>query len=281
MNAGGSFILDDSVVRDNWVGGVVNGSVMTITRSLIENNQAGGSTFRDGGGILNSGMLTIYSTTIRNNRSGDYRGVGGGIVNYEYGTLHLSGSAIVDNRAGAGLGLYNLGTALITNTTFGGNQQIGGGDVGAIFNAHVFYHATLTMTNATVAGNFGGIDTTITTSVWMKNTLVANNGTFNCQGGVASLGHNLDSGNTCNFSSTGDLTNTNPLLAPLADYGGGTPTYALLARSPAIDAGDNAGCPATDQRGYPRPQGIACDIGAFESFGPIWLPLILTSAAVR
>ncbi|PYM17160.1 MAG: hypothetical protein DMD81_10185 [Candidatus Rokuibacteriota bacterium] len=31
-----------------------------------------------------------------------------------------------------------------------------------------------------------------------------------------------------------------------------------------MDAGDNAGCPATDQRGTARPQGAACDIGAFE-----------------
>ncbi len=33
---------------------------------------------------------------------------------------------------------------------------------------------------------------------------------------------------------------------------------------PAIDAADIKGWPATDQRGVPRPQGPACDIGAFE-----------------
>jgi hypothetical protein len=31
-----------------------------------------------------------------------------------------------------------------------------------------------------------------------------------------------------------------------------------------VDAGDNAGCPAADQRGIPRPLGSACDIGAYE-----------------
>ena len=246
---------------------------MTITRSLIENNFAGGSYFILGGGIVNSGMLTVYSTTIRNNTADYSRGAGGGILNSQYGTLHLNSSAIVDNRALVGLGLYNSGTAIITNTTFGGNQSLGGMDIGAIFN-----DGTLTMTNATVAGNFGGINTTITTSLWVKNTLMANNGSLNCEGGVTSLGHNLDSGNTCNFSSPGDLTNTNPLLASLADYGGGTPTYALLDHSPAIDAGDNAGCPVTDQRGYPRPQGAACDIGAYERPGRVFLPLVLHSA---
>jgi uncharacterized repeat protein (TIGR01451 family) len=37
-----------------------------------------------------------------------------------------------------------------------------------------------------------------------------------------------------------------------------------LEGSPAIDAGTNDGCPATDQRGVTRPQGPRCDIGAFE-----------------
>jgi hypothetical protein len=37
-----------------------------------------------------------------------------------------------------------------------------------------------------------------------------------------------------------------------------------MAGSPAIDAGDNAACPAFDQRGVKRPQGNACDIGAVE-----------------
>jgi hypothetical protein len=48
----------------------------------------------------------------------------------------------------------------------------------------------------------------------------------------------------------------------LSDNGGPTQTHALLAGSPAIDAG--ASCPTSDQRGAPRPQGGACDIGAYE-----------------
>jgi hypothetical protein len=39
---------------------------------------------------------------------------------------------------------------------------------------------------------------------------------------------------------------------------------ALLIGSPAIDAGESSGCPVTDQRGLGRPQGAACDIGAYE-----------------
>ena len=52
-------------------------------------------------------------------------------------------------------------------------------------------------------------------------------------------------------------------LGPLADNGGPTRTFALLPGSVAINAA-GACSPATDQRGIARPQGSACDAGAFE-----------------
>jgi hypothetical protein len=55
-----------------------------------------------------------------------------------------------------------------------------------------------------------------------------------------------------------------PLLGLLSKNGGTTATHALLAGSPAIDAGTSEGCPATDQRGVTRPQGEACDMGSYE-----------------
>ena len=81
-----------------------------------------------------------------------------------------------------------------------------------------------------------------------------------------------------------DLTGTvaqplNPLLAPLANYGGPTNTMALLPDSPAINAGSNALLPAgitTDQRGFNRIAGGTVDIGAFES-QPI--PLVVNTTA--
>jgi hypothetical protein len=71
---------------------------------------------------------------------------------------------------------------------------------------------------------------------------------------------------------TGDVTGVDPLVSPVLGYNGGlTPTHALLSDSPAIDAGDPAGCKDTfgallvaDQRGAQRPQGPKCDVGAFE-----------------
>ncbi|MBI3941852.1 MAG: DUF11 domain-containing protein [Chloroflexi bacterium] len=122
--------------------------------------------------------------------------------------------------------------------------------------------------------------------IFSQNTLVAVGPPWhNCSGNIASLGHNLSSDSSCNFTATGDITNTNPLLQPLGNYGGTTLTYAMLPDSPAIDAGENDGCPAKDQRGTARPldgngdgQAI-CDIGAYEYvYDPQEADLLITIA---
>jgi hypothetical protein len=98
----------------------------------------------------------------------------------------------------------------------------------------------------------------------------ASNNTDNCYGFVVSAGYNLEDGVYCNFTAVGDRAQTNPKLGPLQLNGGSTTTHALLAGSPAIDAGTNVGCPAIDQRGIIRPKDgngdsvAICDIGAYE-----------------
>ncbi len=66
------------------------------------------------------------------------------------------------------------------------------------------------------------------------------------------------------YASGTNIITADPKLGALGDYGGYTQTIPLLTGSSAIDAGDNASCPATDQRGITRPQNNACDIGAYE-----------------
>ena len=160
------------------------------------------------------------------------------------------------------------------DSTVSGNSA--GSMGGGITNKH---GGEMDLYNTTVsensAPNGGGIHSYAGTTS-LKNTIVANNPSdSDCynQGGNALLsnGHNLDSDGTCNLDpAKDDLPGTDPRLGPLQDNGGSTLTHALLFGTPAIDAGDNSGCPATDQRGFVRPMdgdgdGTAtCDIGAFE-----------------
>ena len=65
-------------------------------------------------------------------------------------------------------------------------------------------------------------------------------------------------------TTTHNVTGVSANLGPLAANSGTTFTHALLAGSPAIDAGTSASAPVVDQRGLPRPFGAAFDIGAYE-----------------
>ena len=105
----------------------------------------------------------------------------------------------------------------------------------------------------------------------LRDTILAGNtaGTNpDCGGAPASDGHNvLGIGGACiDFTAAkADKVGTaasplDPRLGPLTNNGGTTATHALLAGSPALNAGAN--CTAADQRGLARP--LACDIGAFE-----------------
>jgi hypothetical protein len=127
----------------------------------------------------------------------------------------------------------------------------------------------LTLSSTTISGNSSNLAGSAIYSfstASLRNTIVANStGAANCAGvRVTSMGHNLDSGGSCQLNATGDMSNTDPQLGSLAGNGGPTQTHALLAGSPAIDGGDTPSCPSTDQRGVVRPQYSACDIGAFE-----------------
>jgi hypothetical protein len=89
-------------------------------------------------------------------------------------------------------------------------------------------------------------------------------GQTNAFGKIIDGGHNLCSDQSADFAASNSRNGVDPLLGPLAENGGITPTVSLLPGSPAIDAGDESVCPLTDQRGVTRPKGMACDIGAFE-----------------
>jgi hypothetical protein len=138
-------------------------------------------------------------------------------------------------------------------------------------------NSTIYATHCTIAFNtngfgFGPDEGVLNGGIfYAQDSIFAGNGTNDFSGVLTSEGYNLIqnmSGCTIVGDQTGNIYGVDPLLGPLADYGGPTPTMPLLAGSPAIDAGPATGCLPTDQRGRTRPYGPACDIGAFESSPP-------------
>jgi parallel beta-helix repeat protein len=233
-------VISGNTASSNHGGGIYQSSgSLTITNSTISGNAA---TTGGAGGIITGGSLTIVNSTI----SGNTAGLSGGGI-YNFGSLTVTNSTISGNTAGlSGGGIYNFGSSAVTNSTISGNTATLSG--GGIYNAG----GTATFTNTIV------------------NQSLASKG--GCLGAIISGGHNLDILNTCAFTGTGDLINTDPLLGPLADNGGPTQTMILSTASPAIDAGDLIVCAqngagkagGVDQRGVMRPQGSGCDIGALE-----------------
>lgn len=200
-----------------------------------------------GAGIANNGTLTIVNSTISGN--------------VEQATGPESGNQ--------GAGVFNSGgTVSIVNSTIAGNSQIASSGAHSSGAAIVNLGTTLDLRNATIAGNAGSAAIDNTGTVNATNTLVSNPANGNCSGTITSLGHNLESADECGLHASTDQIGKDPMVGALADNGGQTNTLALLAGSPAIDTGDPAACPPTDQRGVPRQPG-GCDIGAFEFVPPI------------
>ena len=102
----------------------------------------------------------------------------------------------------------------------------------------------------------------------MERIDVAGQEIYNDDEGLSSIDYSIVQGG-CPTGTTCAHTpiTTDPVLGFLADNGGSTKTMWPKTSSPAIDSGDDTMCPATDQRGVARPQGIHCDIGAVERKG--------------
>jgi hypothetical protein len=263
------------------------GNLQIVDSRFSENAARGGGAATPGRGM--GGAIGTYAGLAMNRCLLDHNKALGGS-----GTpLGLFGGATAgtDGRGGA---IHAISNLELTNVTLFGNQAIGGpggingttyGASGAGQGGGVFvYDGTVSLTHVTMAHNSalggvtgpigttnigpaqgGGINISNSTVAFLSSILSSNLAGSNCFGVITDAGHNISSDASCHFSAAGSLNNTDPLLGPLADNGGPTPSMALLAGSPAIDAADSAGCPDTDQRGIARPFGAACDIGAFEA----------------
>ncbi len=237
---------------------------------------AAGNTALFGGAVNNLGTLTISNSTFSGNTAGF---LGGAIFNL--GHLQVTNSTFTRNSAliGGGGAILNDGTAQIADSTFSGNSANSGGAIDnssgtlELMNSTLYGNTasdiggallnddTTTVVNCTIANNtafFGGGADDNSGTLRLENSIVSKNAGGNCSGDVSGAG-NLSSDSSCP-----GRRNSNAELGPLQYNGGPTYTLALLPGSPAIDTALKSDCPATDQRGVPRPQGAGCDIGAYE-----------------
>ncbi len=288
---GGNFNISSSVFEDNQsngsgVGaaniGFVSGN-STISESSFTNNQS-----ENGDGAVSlflvEGVTNISDSIIANNRSNGF-GVGGidvFIGEGSEGDFSIADSTISNNFSDGridGVNIFlgegvNDGDISISNSTIVASSN---DDETVRISSVNAVDLIPRISNSTFVGDLSAPflpGATISSSIFFNpnpNALGWN------LSGVTSSGNNLINvaNNTTPFlngSSDGDIVGTienpiNPMLGPLQDNGGPTPTMALLFGSPAVNAGSisNANILSTDQRGEARIQQGQADIGAYES----------------
>src|SRR6202035_1054802 len=193
----------------------------------------------------------IESSTLSNNTA-----KGGGAVD---GTAPITviNSTLTENTAENDGGAFEVSrTTLINDTITGnkcGNGSVCGGGVNAIKLPETLEGGfAISARDTILAGNIdgnGALNNCLALNGWVEAT-------------TGATGPNLENGTDCKFKSRGGLEG-DPLLSPLGDNGGPTPTMLPASGSPAINTGKN--CAAQDQRGHARPTPAGpCDIGAVE-----------------
>jgi predicted outer membrane repeat protein len=288
-----SLTLNDLTLRNGRVGTTDSGTrwsagaisaitgPVTLNRATLTGNHADGD-----GGAIAAGQMTLNHSAVVGNTS---VGIGGGIL---AGGM-IRHSTLSGNTANSGGAIFAAGPLTIENSTISGNTATtNGGGVLTGLNPVTLRHVTITGNHA--GGLGGGIrHNTPNNRFTVIGCLIAGNtagtGAPDVGAVVTSSGYNLigDASGSTGFTATGDQVGTgsspvNAMLGALGNNGGPMLTHALLAGSPAIDAGDpdfgNPDLPY-DQRGsgFARVSGGRIDIGAFEvqaySFSGFFAPV--------
>ncbi|MBI1765773.1 MAG: hypothetical protein HYR56_30580 [Acidobacteria bacterium] len=279
----------------------INGNGSTIQRS----NGAGTPDF-----VIvavsssNSGYHHAYNANLTLNGM-TLTGATLGALGITHGAAVIQNSTITQNGGG---GINNFcGKLTLLNSTVSYNTtgRVGGGILLSspcsddVAQAYIAFSTIFENQNAqgiNAAGQpYGpgyaiGVESGIPGDVIVKNSILASptrafGPTSACYAVTPiSGGHNIAGDSSCGLTGPGDMVIANPLLGPLTNNGGPTPTHMPLCNSPAInavpvaDSTDVTGVPVTtDQRGVNRPLGAASDIGAVEVGATATVPILSTT----
>lgn len=233
--------------------------------SLADSVLAGNQSIAQGGGLsIANTAATVERVTVEANTSG---AVGGGIHAFEnqnpgFGVLIDQSTVTANAGPGGAVFAATIAPTVLRNSTVSGNATVGVAAGG---------NTDLELRFATVVDNQGGNVSTTSGDLTATASVVADpTGGANCAVGGATVtgGSNADTDGTCGLSDPTDQPNLAGVgLGPLAANGGDTDTHAVTATSPLRDAVAAGSCTGflIDQRGVVRPQGPACDVGAYES----------------
>jgi hypothetical protein len=258
----GELTLQDTTVTGGDAGDGRGGAIynyagtLTLTGSTISGNTANGSQSGYGGGIaVYQSSLGVSDSTVSGNVA---RGGGGAVATYLSPNVAIRSSTLSGNRAANyGGAVDNYRSALVLfNSTISGNTAAHGGGI-----SNEGASSTLFARFNTISGNTAALGGDEVYSTPSNDVYVNDFNLFGHDGASGLVGLTPGATDVVPAAALGGI-----LSPSLADNGGPTLTLALVAGSPAIDgspAGDS--CLATDQRGVTRPQGAACDIGAFET----------------
>jgi hypothetical protein len=254
----GTLMLDGSVAYQNEARAGHGGNGLpragdTAWRAVATLGGRGGEA--QGGAGRNLGSNLIVNSTFTLNRT---LGGASGLSGWDNGFICPGAAGPLGGAVGGAV--FNLGTLALVNSTLWENSV-----QGALPTNYVITNFDKCIVSVGLPG-FSLGDTLVNSNLLtLVNTIVGGpSSTSNCVGQLTDQGHNLSSDDSAAFSAPGSLNRTDPKLSALGDHGGPTLTLALLWGSPAIDAGSDADCPLTDQRGRTRPALAHCDIGAFE-----------------
>jgi hypothetical protein len=222
----------------------------------------GNSVSSHGAGIYNDNSSpTLINVAFNNNSASGYSG---GIYDTSSNPT-LTDVTFSVNSGAYGGGMYNYTSSpVLKDVTFNTNvASIGGG----VYN----YSSSPTLTNATFSANTASLsgpamDNESGSSPFIYDSIFWNDSSgeiWNTSPGLT-IANSIVAGGCPGGSTCSNVFNVIPILGPLQNNGGFTKTMALGAGSAAIDAGNNATCAPKDQRGIARPQGAACDMGAYE-----------------